>query len=505
MKRSKFNLSHTQLHTGSMGWLIPVGVLEVLPGDTIQHAAQTLIRVAPLATPPMHPVRIDVRHFFVPNRLVWDDWEDFITGGPDGMNASVPPYMTHVPAVGSVLDHMGVSPSITPGVEYSALPVRAFNLIYREFYRDQDVGFNPTISTASGLDTTTYIDGFRANWEKDYFTTARPFEQKGPDVTLPLGTSATGTGTATITQGGQLPTVFPLVRGEADTAGQASVDLQTGTITVGQPISLTGTVDVDVDLTTATAATVNELRLALALQRYAEARARYGSRYTEYLAYLGVRSADSRLQRPEYLGGGRTNVQFSEVMSTAVSQDAVGTTVALPGNFGGHGIGANRTNRYRRFFQEHGFVISILSVVPQTMYPDGLFRHWSRKTRNDYFQRELQHIGQQTVLNSEVTAGHDSPSGIFGYQDRYDEYRRSESQVHGKFRAGQYLSDWHFARDLPSNVALNSQFVSAFVSDAPFQLKEIEPGVPAENIYIACKHQIVARRLLASKGSSFIL
>lgn len=497
MKRSKFNLSHTQLHTGRMGQLIPVGVLEVLPGDTIQHAAQALIRAAPLATPPMHPVRIDVRHFFVPNRLVWEDWEDFITGGPDGMDDSVFPTYAAPSQVGSSFDHMGIPP-VGTSVVVNALPIRALTLIWNEFYRDQDLQAPLPISKASGVDTTDYETDFKVNWEKDYFTTSRPWEQKGPDVTLPLGTSATGTSTITHAVAGGV--TYDLVIGSSDNPGQSSVDLNASPIAPGE-FTLNGVADID--LTTATAATVNQLRLALALQRYQEARARFGSRYTEYLRYLGVRSSDARLQRPEYLGGGRTSLQFSEVLSTNVleSPDA---PYPLPGAFGGHGIGANRTNRYRKFFEEHGFVISLLSVIPQTMYPNGLFRHWNRRTKEDFFQKELQHIGQQEVLNKEVVANHVNPNDVFGYQDRYDEYRRSESQVHGEFRFGSYLDDWHFARDVPTNAALNSEFVQCNPTLAPFQYQgagEVQPAT----LYMAIRHQIVARRILAQRGSSFIL
>lgn len=506
MKRSKFNLSHTQLLTARMGQLIPIGLVEVLPGDTFQHAAQALVRAAPLAVPPMHPVRIDVRHFFVPNRLVFVDWEDFITGGPDGTDNSVLPYRTQEVAVGSTLDYLGVPPGEAP-ITFNAMPLRALGLIWNEYYRDQDLQDPVQVEDTPGLDATTYDGIYHVNWEKDYFTTARPFEQKGPAVTLPLGTSAPLTGTALINEGGPQSNTslkYGLVRGEADSSGHATVDMLTGTMSVGDPINLYGALDGVVDLSSATAATVNDLRLALALQRYAEARARYGSRYTEYLRYLGVRSSDARLQRPEYLGGSRSSLQFSEVLSTSTANNAIGEPVDYPGQFGGHGIGANRTNRYRKFFEEHGFVISVMSVIPQTMYPQGLFRHWNRLTRNDYFQKELQHIGQQAVLNKEVNGHHSNPNGTFGYQDRYDEYRRSESQVHGWFRPGEYLGDWHFARDIPPTAVLNSDFVTSQPTDAPFQLQMVDE-TPAQTLYIAVKHQIVARRLLAAKGSSFIL
>lgn len=501
MKRSKFNLSHTQLHTGYMGQLIPVGLLEVLPGDTVQHAAQALIRAAPLSTPPMHPVRIDVRHFFVPNRLVWEDWENFITGGPDGADASVFPTIEQDSSqVGTLLDNMGVPPLV--GLEVSALPMRALCLIYNEFYRDQDLQTPLPISKASGPDATDYPTFLHVNWEKDYFTTSRPFEQKGPDVTLPIGDSADVVINQIRNVALSETRALELVRGEDSGGGNQGVaagSFPRGTWDENVAAELLGTAD----LSSATAATVNAVRLAFALQRYQEARARFGSRYTEYLRYLGVRSSDARLQRPEYLGGGRTNLQFSEVLSTNVDTSGA-SDFPLPGAFGGHGIGANRTNRYRKFFEEHGFVISLLSVIPQTMYPDGLFRHWNRRTKEDFFQKELQHIGQQPVLYKEVQAAHTTPDGVFGYQDRYDEYRRSESQVHGEFRTGSYLDDWHFARDVPTNAELNDDFVRAQVSQAPFQYQGASEG-PATTLYMAIRHQIVARRILASRGSSFIL
>lgn len=503
MKRSKFNLSHTQLHTARMGELVPIGLLEVLPGDTIQHASQALIRAAPLQTPPMHPVRIDVRHFFVPHRLVWDEFEDFITGGPNNDNASEIPHMKHVPEVGSTLDHLGIPPTanLSGPLAYSALPLRGLALIWNEFYRDQDIQPPVTLSKASGFDTTTYYGPYTANWEKDRYTTARPFEQKGPDITIGLAGNATGTGTITQGRAASGPPLWNLVRGEADSAGQASVDLLTGTLSTGTPLALEALVNVD--LSTASAVTVNQLRLALALQRNSEARARFGSRYTEYLAYLGVRSADARLQRPEYLGGGRSNLQFSEVLSTSNAALASGEVSDVPGNFGGHGIGANRSNRYRKFFSEHGYVISLMSVLPQTMYPNAMARHWGRTTRFDYWQKELEHIGQDRIKNAEVNAEHPDPNGLFGYQDRYDEYRRTESGVHGHFRPGQYLADWHFARDLPANVALNHDFISSNPTTAPFQLQTVDDA-PAATLYCAIRHQIVARRPIAARGSSFI-
>jgi len=497
VKRSKFNLSHTQLLTCKMGQLVPIGLTEVLPGDSFQHAASAFIRAAPLATPPMHPVRIAIRHFYVPNRLVWDDFEDFITGGPDGMDDSVFPTIEMQPTVGSLADYMGIPPHETSDVPavVNALPFRAYAMIFNEWYRDQDLVNPVTMSTASGPDDDTNVTLLNAAWEKDYFTTCRPWEQKGPTVTLPIGQSANVTinqiRNVTLGETRTLETV----RGEDGGGGNQGVAAGTyprGSWDQDQIAQLLGTAD----LTSATAASVNQLRLAMALQRYEEARARYGSRYTEYLRYLGVRSSDARLQRPEYLGGGVTALQFSEVLSTTAASPGANETEGV-GALAGHGIGLNKTNRYRRYFEEHGFVISLMHVLPQTMYPQGLFRHWNRRTKEDFWQKELEHIGQQAVLNKEVYLGHGTPEGIFGYQDRYDEYRRAESQVHGEFRT--VLADWHFARNFSTNIALNGSFVTADPSVNPFQAQE------NDTLYCAVRHQLVARRMMARKGSSFIL
>jgi len=243
------------------------------------------------------------------------------------------------------------------------------------------------------------------------------------------------------------------------------------------------------DLTGASAITINLLREAFALQRFEEARARFGSRYVEYLRYLGVRSSDARLQRPEFLGGGRYPVQFSEVLQTAEGTDPVG-------ELRGHGIGVARSNRYRRFFEEHGYVYTFMVVKPKTIYMQGLPRTWNRRTKEDFFQKELQHIGQQEVLNKEVYAGHASPNGTFGFQDRYDEYRRAESSVSGEFR--ETLNFWHFARQFSSDPALNSTFVRCVPTENPFAVNS------ANTLYCMARHNIQARRIVASSGNSFI-
>jgi len=484
MKRNKFNLSYTKLLSMDMGELVPIGLTEVLPGDTVQQATNALIRCSPLLSPVMHPVRVNIHHWFVPHRLSWEDWEDFITGGPDGMDASVFPTITlgggSGAAVGSLADYLGC-PTGVNNLEVSALPFRAYARIWNEFYRDQDLQTELVIDETSGADTTTNTALQNADWEKDYFTSSRPWEQKGPSITIPLGTSAPVT---TAAANDVDVSVFSTVA-----SAYRKLDADSAFVARGTTAGVQGD-RLYADLTGASAITINALREAMALQRYQEARARYGSRYVEYLRYLGVRSSDARLQRPEYLGGGKQTIQFSEVLQTAEGTDPVG-------QLRGHGIAGMRSNRYRRFFEEHGYIISLMLVRPKTIYAQGLFRHWNRRFKEDYFQRELQHIGQQEVLNKEVYAPHASPTGIFGYQDRYDEYRRAESLVSGEFRTTA-LDFWHMARIFASDPALNASFVSSVPT------KRIFASTDTDGLYVTCKHSIQARRMIARTGTSHI-
>ncbi len=497
MKRSKHNLSNYKLLSCDMGELVPIGLTEVLPGDTIQQSTSLLVRLSPLLAPVMHPVHARVHHWFVPHRIIWEDWEKFITGGPDGFDASVFPTITMDPVstlVGALGDYLGVPPD-NDGLEVSALPFRAYSLIFNEWYRDQDLIDPLALSITSGPDATTNVIMQNIAWEKDYFTASRPWTQKGPDVVLPLGDDAPIIGIAAASNqtypddgADRFDTQGPVPLGD-DWANPAANFLFRGATAAGPQPSIFA------DLTEASAASINDIRLAFALQRYEEARARYGSRYTEYLRYLGVKSSDARLQRPEYLGGGKQTIQFSEVLQTATDQ--IEPQTDFVGTLRGHGISALRSRKYRRFFEEHGYIVSCLSVRPKTMYVQGINRTWNRRTKEDFWQKELQHIGQQEIQNQEIFAGSLDGKGVFGYQDRYDEYRRIWSSIGGEFRTTE-LDFWHMARIFQSDPVLNESFVR---SDPT---KRIHATATNDVLWIMARHSIQARRMVTKMGKSYI-
>lgn len=497
MKRSKFSLSYTNLLTADMGYLLPIGLTEVLPGDSFQHSTNMLIRISPLLTPVMHPVRVRIHHWYVPHRIVFPEWEEFITGGADGFDTTVLPKITfNNAAIGTLADYYGIPPLVASNRAVDALPFRGYARIWNEFYRDQDLQPELVIDDGSGADNTTNTTLQKVGWEKDYFTTTRPWAQKGPEVDIPLVGDAPLKGLGIISgsasSGASNTVIGPTA---AQDAAAASVVFLTQLAATGMANGTAGTGNRPkffADLGSSSSVNVNALRLALALQRFEEDRARYGSRYSEYLAQIGVRSSDARLQRPEYLGGGKQTIQFSEVLQTGPDADDVGV-----GDLKGHGIGAIRSNRYRRFFEEHGYVHSFLSVLPKTMYPQGIRRHWSRMTKEDYWQPQFQNIGQQQVLNKELYSAHTTPDGVFGYQDRYDEYRRQESRVSGEFRTT--LNMWHYARLFASDPTLNASFVAADPT------KRVNAVQSANVLWMMAHHSIQARRKLSSSARPSII
>lgn len=454
MRRKVINRSKYILTTCDMGELIPVGLWEALPGETIQHRTSMLIRVSPLAAPIYHPVVARVHHFFMPSRKIWeqktngtegDNWQDFITGGENGDNDASPPKMSTTGVKNDLLDYLELE--VKAGVLVNAMPLMAFNAIFNEWFRDEDL-----VAKREELDTTVP----RIAWEKDYYTSARPWQQKGPQVTVPVGglTPVKGIGvTGSATRVGNNVKESDGSTQQYSTSWLANVD----SLYVKESSENAGFPDIMVDLAAATGADVTDFRRALALQRYQENRARWGSRYVEYLwKSFKATPQDSRLQRPELLGGGRAPLNFSEILQTA--PDDAGDPRFGVGDLFGHGIGSFRSNKYRRTIPEHGYVLTLLSVRPKSMYMNGADRHWFKTDKFDYFQPEMKHIGQQNIWKNEVFLDAAAGMETMGYQDRYSEYRHSQSRVTGEFR--DLLNYWHMGRKFDSMPTLNGDFVT---------------------------------------------
>lgn len=501
MKRSRFDKSFYRLTSSKMGELTPIGVQMVLPGDIMKMSTSAFIRTKPLATPPMHPVHTKIHHWFVPTRIIWDDFESFITGGEDGLDASVAPYMTSTAAVGysvgSLGDHLGIPPGVA-SKQHSALPVRAVAAIWNDWYRDSQLQAKIGLSKASGADSTTYSPANscpRVAWEKDFFTTSRPDPQLGPDVVLPLDNApvervsnaikweAYNTGTDTKTVG--LPSNAQIAANgglNASGIGEISFDPNGG---------------LEADMA-GIAPTIRSLRLAAAIQWYQENQNAYGGRYTEYLLRNGVKAADARLQRPEYLGGGKQTIQFSEVLQTApafVPSDDEAAGVV--GDMSGHGVTAMRSNSFKYYFQEHGYVISFAVTKPITMYVDGLHKMWSLNTKEAYWQKELQHVGMEEVTQGQVSwkpTGHDD---VWAYQNRYDWLRRNESGISGLFRTT--YADWHFARmlDTASPPDPVEDFIECFPTTRPFVDQS-----DIENLLGMYSHRVQVLSMLSKYGNT---
>jgi len=491
LKSTLHNLSRHRMMSANMGQLIPIDWEEVLPGDHFQHDTTCLIRTQPLLAPLMHKVNCKIFHFFVPNRLLWENWEPFITGGEDGQNASVHPYVNVLGTtpVGSLYDYLELVPDVGSLRQVNALIPRAYAKIVNDYFVDQDLVTPLPLSKADGADSTTNSAVFSPAWSKDYYTMARPEPSKGPDVTAPIN------GLGEIVPNNE---VVRMETGPGTNAG----NLVYGSATAGVQKLGGGTNGADLYFNEQTGLVLDEaglnvnaldLREMFATLRFQELRSRFGSKYVDYLAYLGVKSDDARLQRAEYLGGGMQPLQFSEVLQTA-PEDADNPVGALKG----HGISAKRSNRYRKYFQEHGIMMTVMYVMPIPVYGQGFRKGWLRKTKEDYWQPEYEHIGQQIVQNQEVYAASADPEGAFGWIDRYEEYRTPISTVSGSFRPGESLDYWTMARGYASEPALNSDFITGNPTT------RIWPATNEQQLYIMMNRNLKARRKVTANPKGYV-
>lgn len=505
-KRSMFDLTHERKYTCDMGALVPSFVQEVLPGDTFKCLTNAVVRLSPLLAPMMHRVDIFTHYYFVPYRLLWNNWQSFITGGEDGTDASVFPTVSSGAsgkAAGTLWDYMGCPTNWAKddgtsipvaNFSVSALPFRAYNMIYNEWYRDQNLIDPVAISLADGVDSTTNLNLLYRAWEKDYFTSALPWPQKGPDVLLPIGTAApVSTMSVDVLSGVQDALHFKRASGSAmPVIGNLYTDSNLVSVSANpSPDNGIGSVypsNLAADLSSATAVSVNDLRLANRVQQWQERNARGGSRYIEsILAHFGIRSSDARLQRPEYLGGGRSPIVVSEVLQTSSTD-----SVSPQANMAGHGFAAGGMVPFKKSFEEHGIILGITSVLPRTAYMQGSPRMFNRRTRYDFFWPLFANLGEQSILKKEIFASAGEPDSVFGYAPRYDEYRHAESSVHGDFKGN--LDFWHMARKFDSTPSLTSSFVTANPTKRVFATTE------TNSVYVQLLNQCTAFRPLPKRA-----
>lgn len=513
--RSRFNRSHGLKTTFDSGYLVPILVDEVLPGDTFNLRATLFTRLATLISPIMDNVYLDTFFFFVPERLVFENFQRMCgeQENPDDSTDFLFPTLNAPSggfAVGSLADYFGL-PTGVNNLEVRAEPFRCYNLIYNEWFRDENLQDSVPFTKADSDQISNY-SLLRRGKRHDYFTSALPWPQKGPGVELPFGGNAdiNLSSSATMNVPG-----FSLYNIGASSSNRSYVDgfigQGSGRVYVGSDedgyslaptkqtsvnLPVNGLAGWSVDMSSVSSVTINQFREAFQIQKWYERAARGGTRYTEILrSFFGVVSPDARLQRPEYLGGSSRRIDISVVPQTSASD-----STTPQANLSAFGVGINNKSGFTKSFVEHGWIIGLVNVRADLTYQQGINRMWSRRTKFDMYWPTFAHLGEQAILNKEIYAqGNTTDDEAFGYQERYAEYRYFPSQVTGKFRStyAQSLDFWHLAQKFDSLPTLSSQFIEdnppierivavqdepQFLLDAYFDMNCVRPmpvyGVP---------------------------
>lgn len=496
-KRSRFDRSFVRKMTFNEGKLVPFFVDEVLPGDTVSLTVRDFCRLATPVAPFMDNLYLDKFFFFVPNRLVWEHWQNFcfeqedpddstdyvvptcrLAGGTAGENG-----------IGTVWDYFALPTGLTNALNVNALPFRMYYLIWNEWFRDENlqksvkidksdtnavfkqdrVSDQPSWIFSTG---TTYVNGFALaprGKRFDYFTSALPFQQKGPGVSIGLAGTAAVDSTIPIDwpmevkpNGGSYSTVnrYELAdTGYATRTGALWTNNSKDNEWSGTNLKLPDfSKGLTVDLDSSSIFTISSLRTAFQMQKFYERLARGGSRYTEVLtSFFGVVSPDSRLQRPEYLGGSSKMMNINPVAQTSSTGD-----VTPQGNLAAYGVSASKYHAFTKSFVEHGYIIGLLEVRADLTYQQGINKMWLRSTVYDWYWPTFAHLSEQAILNAEIYAqGTDEDKGVFGYQERYSEYRYHPSEICGHFRSTytKPLDVWHLSQKFDSLPTLSDQFI----------------------------------------------
>lgn len=491
-KRNVFDLTHDVKLSLDMGDLVPICCIEAVPGDKFQISGESLLRFAPLVAPVMHRMDVTMHYFFVPNRITFPDWGDFITGQADPLQTVVEAPTLTIPADAdlSLADYFGL-PVSTDNQVYNALPFAAYQKIYNEYYRDQNlISKVPDELIAGDNAYDDFVVMRKRAWEHDYFTSSLPFAQKGGDVSIPLGEVVLNPDWEADTSNNPefVRTVAGVPVSSTGDLNQylegADMSIQTGAD--GNPIAYDPHGSLEVEATT-----INDLRRAFKLQEWLEKNARAGSRYVEsVLAHFGVRSSDARLQRPEYITGVKSPVIISEVLNST------GEDGGLPqGNMAGHGISVSSGKFGSYSCEEHGYIIGIMSVMPKTAYMQGIPKHFLKTDdRYQFFWPEFANIGEQPVYYKELFVDHTKAADVFGYVPRYSEYKYMPSIVCGDFKTS--LDYWHLARKFSSEPYLNQTFVECTPGKRIFAVEGAE-----NSLYCHVLNKITAIRPMPKYGS----